>query len=105
MTPVARVFSDRFAKRSAGCRSFVRAITYGAVLHYLKAVQARAGAQALTQGLLAYIVCRLTLQLDYILHKSVISDVVRSFSGTEQVDIRVARSGGANRRCFTASER
>jgi branched-chain amino acid transport system substrate-binding protein len=40
MTPEARAFSDRFAKEIGRPPSFIQAGTYGAVLHYLKAVQA-----------------------------------------------------------------
>ncbi len=40
MTPEARAFSDRFAKEIGRPPSFIQAGTYGAVLHYLKAVKA-----------------------------------------------------------------
>jgi branched-chain amino acid transport system substrate-binding protein len=40
MTPEARAFTDRFAKEIGRPPSFIQAGTYGAVLHYLKAVQA-----------------------------------------------------------------
>jgi len=40
MTPEARAFTDRFAKVIGRPPSFIQAGTYGAVLHYLKAVQA-----------------------------------------------------------------
>src|SRR5262249_42552262 len=40
MNPEARVFTDRFAKEIGRPPSFIQAGTYGAVLHYLKAVQA-----------------------------------------------------------------
>jgi branched-chain amino acid transport system substrate-binding protein len=40
MNPEARAFSDRFAKEIGRPPSFIQAGTYGAVLHYLKAVQA-----------------------------------------------------------------
>ena len=40
MTPEARTFTDRFAKEIGRPPSFIQAGTYGAVLHYLKAVQA-----------------------------------------------------------------
>jgi branched-chain amino acid transport system substrate-binding protein len=38
--PQARAFSDRFTKQMGRPPSFIQAGTYGAVLHYLKAVQA-----------------------------------------------------------------
>jgi branched-chain amino acid transport system substrate-binding protein len=40
MTPEARTFTDRFTKEIGRPPSFIQAGTYGAVLHYLKAVQA-----------------------------------------------------------------
>jgi branched-chain amino acid transport system substrate-binding protein len=40
MTPEARAFTDRFTKVIGRPPSFIQAGTYGAVLHYLKAVQA-----------------------------------------------------------------
>jgi len=40
MTPEARAFSDRFTKVIGRPPSFIQAGTYGAVLHYLKAVKA-----------------------------------------------------------------
>jgi branched-chain amino acid transport system substrate-binding protein len=40
MTPEARAFTDRFAKEIGRPPSFIQAGTYGAVLHYLKAVKA-----------------------------------------------------------------
>jgi len=40
MTPEARAFSDRFAKEIGRPPSFIQAGTYGAVIHYLKAVKA-----------------------------------------------------------------
>lgn len=40
MTPEARAFSDRFAKEIGRPPSFIQAGTYGAVMHYLKAVKA-----------------------------------------------------------------
>jgi len=40
MNPDARAFSDRFTKQMGRPPSFIQAGTYGAVLHYLKAVQA-----------------------------------------------------------------
>ena len=40
MTPEARAFTDRFTKEIGRPPSFIQAGTYGAVLHYLKAVQA-----------------------------------------------------------------
>lgn len=40
MNPQARAFTDRFAKEMGRPPSFIQAGTYGAVLHYLKAVQA-----------------------------------------------------------------
>jgi branched-chain amino acid transport system substrate-binding protein len=40
MNPDARAFSDRFTKQIGRPPSFIQAGTYGAVLHYLKAVQA-----------------------------------------------------------------
>ena len=40
MNPEARAFSDRFAREMGRPPSFIQAGTYGAVLHYLKAVQA-----------------------------------------------------------------
>jgi branched-chain amino acid transport system substrate-binding protein len=40
MTPEARSFTDRFAKEIGRPPSFIQAGTYGAVLHYLKAVKA-----------------------------------------------------------------
>jgi branched-chain amino acid transport system substrate-binding protein len=40
MTPAARAYTDRFAKEIGRPPSFIQAGTYGAVLHYLKAVQA-----------------------------------------------------------------
>jgi branched-chain amino acid transport system substrate-binding protein len=40
MNPEARAFSDRFAKEMGRPPSFIQAGTYGAVLHYLKAVKA-----------------------------------------------------------------
>ena len=40
MTPEARAYTDRFAKEIGRPPSFIQAGTYGAVLHYLKAVQA-----------------------------------------------------------------
>ena len=39
MTPEARAFTDRFAKEMGRPPSFIQAGTYGAVLHYLKAVK------------------------------------------------------------------
>ena len=40
MNPEARAFSDRFTKEMGRPPSFIQAGTYGAVLHYLKAVKA-----------------------------------------------------------------
>jgi branched-chain amino acid transport system substrate-binding protein len=40
MNPEARAFADRFAKEHGKPPSFIQAGTYGAVLHYLKAVKA-----------------------------------------------------------------
>jgi branched-chain amino acid transport system substrate-binding protein len=40
MNPQARAFTDRFTKEIGRPPSFIQAGTYGAVLHYLKAVQA-----------------------------------------------------------------
>ena len=40
MNPEARAFTDRFTKEMGRPPSFIQAGTYGAVLHYLKAVQA-----------------------------------------------------------------
>jgi branched-chain amino acid transport system substrate-binding protein len=40
MTPEARAFTDRFTKERGRPPSFIQAGTYGAVMHYLKAVQA-----------------------------------------------------------------
>jgi branched-chain amino acid transport system substrate-binding protein len=40
MNPEARVFTDRFTKEIGRPPSFIQAGTYGAVLHYLKAVKA-----------------------------------------------------------------
>ena len=40
MNPEARAYSDRFAKEIGRPPSFIQAGTYGAVLHYLKAVKA-----------------------------------------------------------------
>jgi branched-chain amino acid transport system substrate-binding protein len=40
MTPEARAFTDRFTKEIGRPPSFIQAGTYGAVLHYLKAVKA-----------------------------------------------------------------
>ncbi len=40
MTPEARTFTDRFTKEMGRPPSFIQAGTYGAVLHYLKAVKA-----------------------------------------------------------------
>ncbi|MFI4999186.1 MAG: ABC transporter substrate-binding protein [Reyranellales bacterium] len=40
MNPQARAFTDRFTKEMGRPPSFIQAGTYGAVLHYLKAVQA-----------------------------------------------------------------
>lgn len=40
MNPEARAFADRFAKEMGRPPSFIQAGTYGAVLHYLKAVKA-----------------------------------------------------------------
>jgi branched-chain amino acid transport system substrate-binding protein len=40
MNPQARAFSDRFTKEMGRPPSFIQAGTYGAVLHYLKAVKA-----------------------------------------------------------------
>jgi branched-chain amino acid transport system substrate-binding protein len=40
MNPQARAFSDRFIKEMGRPPSFIQAGTYGAVLHYLKAVKA-----------------------------------------------------------------
>jgi len=40
MTPEARVFTDRFTKEIGRPTSFIQAGTYGAALHYLKAVKA-----------------------------------------------------------------
>ena len=40
MTPEARAFTDRFAKEIGRPPSFIQAGTYGAVMHYLKAVKA-----------------------------------------------------------------
>jgi branched-chain amino acid transport system substrate-binding protein len=40
MTPEARSFTDRFTKEMGRPPSFIQAGTYGAVLHYLKAVKA-----------------------------------------------------------------
>lgn len=40
MTPEARAYTDRFTKEIGRPPSFIQAGTYGAVLHYLKAVQA-----------------------------------------------------------------
>lgn len=40
MTPEARAFTDRFTKEMGRPPSFIQAGTYGAVLHYLKAVKA-----------------------------------------------------------------
>ena len=39
MTPEARAFTDRFAKEIGRPPSFIQAGTYGAVMHYLKAVK------------------------------------------------------------------
>ena len=39
MTPEARTFTDRFAKEIGRPPSFIQAGTYGAVMHYLKAVK------------------------------------------------------------------
>jgi branched-chain amino acid transport system substrate-binding protein len=39
MNPEARAFTDRFAKEMGRPPSFIQAGTYGAVLHYLKAVK------------------------------------------------------------------
>src|SRR4029077_7729161 len=40
MNPEARAFTDRFTKEMGRPPSFIQAGTYGAVLHYLKAVKA-----------------------------------------------------------------
>jgi branched-chain amino acid transport system substrate-binding protein len=40
MNPQARAFTDRFTKEIGRPPSFIQAGTYGAVMHYLKAVQA-----------------------------------------------------------------
>ena len=40
MTPEARAYTDRFAKELGRPPSFIQAGTYGAVMHYLKAVKA-----------------------------------------------------------------
>ena len=40
MTPEARAYTDRFTKEIGRPPSFIQAGTYGAVMHYLKAVQA-----------------------------------------------------------------
>ena len=40
VTPQARAFTDRFTKETGRPPSFIQAGTYGAVLHYLKAVKA-----------------------------------------------------------------
>ena len=40
MTPEARAYTDRFTKEIGRPPSFIQAGTYGAVLHYLKAVKA-----------------------------------------------------------------
>lgn len=40
MTPAARAYTDRFTKEMGRPPSFIQAGTYGAVAHYLKAVQA-----------------------------------------------------------------
>jgi branched-chain amino acid transport system substrate-binding protein len=40
MTPEARAFTDRFTKEMGRPPSFIQAGTYGAVMHYLKAVKA-----------------------------------------------------------------
>ncbi len=46
MTPDARAFTDRFAKEMGRPPSFIQAGTYGAVLHYLKAVKAAGTSEA-----------------------------------------------------------
>jgi branched-chain amino acid transport system substrate-binding protein len=46
MTPAARVFTDRFAKEIGRPPSLIQAGTYGAVLHYLKAVKAAGTSEA-----------------------------------------------------------
>ncbi len=46
MTPAARAFTDRFAKEIGRPPSFIQAGTYGAVLHYLKAVKAAGTSEA-----------------------------------------------------------
>lgn len=46
MNPQARAFSDRFTKEMGRPPSFIQAGTYGAVLHYLKAVKAAGSDEA-----------------------------------------------------------
>jgi branched-chain amino acid transport system substrate-binding protein len=46
MAPEARAFTDRFAKERGRPPSFIQAGTYGAVLHYLKAVKAAGTSEA-----------------------------------------------------------
>jgi branched-chain amino acid transport system substrate-binding protein len=46
MTPEARTFTDRFTKEMGRPPSFIQAGTYGAVLHYLKAVKAAGTSEA-----------------------------------------------------------
>ena len=46
MTPEARAYTDRFTKEIGRPPSFIQAGTYGAVLHYLKAVKAAGTADA-----------------------------------------------------------
>ncbi len=46
MTPEARAFTDRFTKEMGRPPSFIQAGTYGAVLHYLKAVKAAGTTEA-----------------------------------------------------------
>lgn len=46
MTPAARAYSDRFAKEIGRPPSFIQAGTYGAVMHYLKAVKAAGTVEA-----------------------------------------------------------
>lgn len=46
MNPQARAYTDRFAKEIGRPPSFIQAGTYGAVMHYLKAVQAAGTSEA-----------------------------------------------------------
>jgi len=46
MNPEARAFTDRFAKELGRPPSFIQAGTYGAVMHYLKAVKAAGTSEA-----------------------------------------------------------